>query len=227
MKAVDNTVRRKWDVEAFEAQAKERVERERKEDEKAQETGHQLTAKQKKLRALDPLHQGLISERSALKRQGDGPRVNYQAQVGKSQVVSLVGDRAKQGGFYCDVCDILMKDSLAFADHLNGKMHQRLLGMSMRCERASVSSVKDKFAALKRQREAQKTLDPEKEYERKMAKLMEEDEAKREARKKAKLEKKIKDKEQREKKQEEADKNVDEDLMAAMGFGGFGTSKCN
>ena len=219
MKAVDNTVRRKWDVEDFEAKAKERSERE-KQDEK-----QELTARQKKYRALDPLHQGRIKERSALERQDVKPRINYAANVGKTQVVNLIGDKSKQGGFYCEVCDILMKDSLAFADHLNGKMHQRLLGMTMRTERVSVNSVKDKFAALKRQREESGTRDPEKEYESRMAKAVEEDEAKRQARKKAKLVKKTREREEKERQKAEEEQEVDEDLMAAMGFGGFGTSK--
>ena len=210
MKAVDNTVRRKWDVEDFEAKAKERSERE-KQDEK-----QELTARQKKYRALDPLHQGRIKERSALERQDVKPRINYAANVGKTQVVNLIGDRSKQGGFYCEVCDILMKDSLAFADHLNGKMHQRLLGMTMRTERVSVNSVKDKFAALKRQREESGTRDPEKEYESRMAKAVEEDEAKRQARKKAKLVKKTREREEKERQKAEEEQQVDEDLMAAL-----------
>ena len=226
MKFTDNTVRRKWDVEEFEQKAKEKAEREKKEQDGA--TG-ELTARQKKYRALDPLHQGLITERKALTRDTSaGPRVNYGSEVGKTRVVNLVGERSKQGGFYCDVCDVIMKDSLAFADHLNGKMHQRLLGMSMRTERSSVGSVKEKLAALKRQRETKRNLDPEKEYEQKMARLMEEDEKKRQARKKAKLDKKLKEKEEKEKlKREEdegRDQDADEELMAAMGFGGFGGS---
>merc|ERR1719201_2007917 len=102
-----------------------------------------------------------------------------------------------------------MKDSLAYADHLNGKMHLRLLGMSQRVERSTVGSVKGKLAALKRQREAKSTTDPEKEYEQKIARLMEEDEKKKE-------------REEREREEEENKQDVDEDLMAAMGFSGFG-----
>lgn len=175
---------------------------------------------------MDPLHQGLITERSSLKREEvEKYRVDYGSQVGKKQVVSLVGDRAKQGGFYCKICDILMKDSLAYADHLNGKMHQRLLGMTMRTERATVSGVKDKFAALKRKREQKSNLDPDKAYEEKMARLIEEDEEKRRARRQAKLEKKANEREERDKQKLEEEEGVDQDVMAAMGFGGFGGGK--
>ena len=216
---VDNTVRKKWDKEEWQAKADEKARLEKEQD------GQELTARQKKFRARDPLHLGLIQERSALKREEiDKYRVDYGARVGKKEVVSLVGDRSKQGGFYCAVCDILMKDSLAYADHLNGKMHLRLLGMSQRVERSTVGSVKGKLAALKRQREAKSTTDPEKEYEQKIARLMEEDEERKRKRKEAKLEKKKKEREEREREEEENKQDVDEDLMAAMGFSGFGGS---
>jgi len=210
-------VRRRWDKEAYEAKAKEKAKEEEEQE------GSELTARQKKYRALDPLHQGLITERSALKREEvEKHRVDYGSQVGKKSVVSLVGDRSKQGGFYCKTCDVLMKDSLAFADHLNGKMHQRLLGMTMRTERASLGSVKEKLAALKRKRERGARADPEKEYEDKMARLEEEEEEKKRNRKQAKLERKLKEKEDRDKERLETEENADQDLMAAMGFSGFG-----
>ncbi len=57
----DNTSRRKWDKEEFEEKAKKRAAQEEKED------GQELTARQKKYRALDPLHQGKIKQRTALK----------------------------------------------------------------------------------------------------------------------------------------------------------------
>uniref|UniRef100_A0A7S2Z105 U1-type domain-containing protein n=1 Tax=Chloropicon laureae TaxID=464258 RepID=A0A7S2Z105_9CHLO len=217
--SVDNTSRRKWDVDDFEEKAKQRAAQEEKED------GQELTARQKKYRALDPLHQGKIKERSALKRDASaGPRVNYGAQLGKTQVVNLVGDRGKQGGFYCEVCDVLLKDSLAFAAHLNGKMHQRLLGMSMRTERVGVDSVKEKLQALKRQRDGG-AVDPDKAYDAKMAKLMEEDEQRRKQRKLEKQERKKKEREERERAEKEAEEGMDPDMMAMMGFGGFGGSK--
>ena len=87
-----------------------------------------------------------------------------------------------------------------------------------------ISDAERKLAALKRQREAKSTTDPEKEYEQKIARLMEEDEERKRKRKEAKLEKKKKEREEREREEEENKQDVDEDLMAAMGFSGFGGS---
>lgn len=43
-----------------------------------------------------------------------------------------------------------MKDSNAYYDHINGKKHNRMLGMSMVVERVGLDRVKAKLAGLKR-----------------------------------------------------------------------------
>ncbi len=53
----------------------------------------------------------------------------------------------------------MVKDSINFLDHINGKKHQRNLGMSMRVERSSLEQVKARFASNKKKNE-----DKEKEY---------------------------------------------------------------
>ena len=38
----------------------------------------------------------------------------------------------KEKGFYCETCDCAMNDSITYLDHLNGKQHNRNLGMNMK-----------------------------------------------------------------------------------------------
>lgn len=54
------------------------------------------------------------------------------------------------------MCDCVVKDSINFLDHINGKKHQRNLGMSMRVERSSLDQVKKRFDMKKKEHEQKK-----------------------------------------------------------------------
>lgn len=51
------------------------------------------------------------------------------------------------------MCDCVVKDSINFLDHINGKKHQRNLGMSMKVERSSLDQVKERFNNNKKKME--------------------------------------------------------------------------
>ena len=58
-------------------------------------------------------------------------------------------DPKVKGGYWCETCEVLMKDSNAYLDHLNGRTHNRLLGMSLEVKASSAKSVADRILALK------------------------------------------------------------------------------
>ncbi|KAF8817683.1 hypothetical protein IE077_001232, partial [Cardiosporidium cionae] len=77
---------------------------------------------------------------------------NLEKELGKTKIVTPQTAKRHQGGYWCDTCACLMKDSQGFLDHINGKKHNRILGMSMNVERISVNRVREKLASLNKAR---------------------------------------------------------------------------
>uniref|UniRef100_A0A6B2LH59 U1-type domain-containing protein n=1 Tax=Arcella intermedia TaxID=1963864 RepID=A0A6B2LH59_9EUKA len=50
-----------------------------------------------------------------------------------------------------------MKDSANYVDHLNGKKHQRMLGMSLRTKRSSLKEVQRRMVSNKRKQEGEES----------------------------------------------------------------------
>ncbi|GFE54568.1 zinc finger protein [Babesia ovis] len=77
--------------------------------------------------------------RENLKRRQES--VDVTKDVGKVRIINALTHKSQQGGFYCKVCDCLLKDSQAYMDHLNGRKHNRMLGMTMRVEKVDAKTV--------------------------------------------------------------------------------------
>ncbi|KAG6518975.1 hypothetical protein ZIOFF_022462 [Zingiber officinale] len=128
---VDNTFRRKWDREEFLQKARERERQEEEDRFKSKDKAPPVQRKPLKHRDYE---------------------VDLDSRLGKTQVVTPIAPLSQQAGYYCAVCECVVKDSANYLDHINGKKHQRALGMSMRVERATLQQVQERFESLKKRK---------------------------------------------------------------------------
>ncbi|XP_054716517.1 LOW QUALITY PROTEIN: zinc finger matrin-type protein 2-like [Uloborus diversus] len=187
--------RRKWDRDEYEKLAREKLE-----DDDDLDWG-------KSFDKQPPVRREFLKPRDY--------RVDLESKLGKTTVITKTTPASQTGGYYCNVCDCVVKDSINFLDHINGKKHQRNLGMSMRIERSTLDQVKQRMEMNKRKREEkQKEYD----FEQRLQELKDEEE-------KIKENKREKRKEKKRKAAESQDKDLDPDMAAIMGFSGFCSSK--
>ncbi|KII70034.1 Zinc finger matrin-type protein 2 [Thelohanellus kitauei] len=133
--------------------------------------------------------------------------------VGKTRVLKGATDSSSVGGYYCDVCQCTLNDSVNFLDHMNGIKHQKLLGMTMKIERSTVDQVKAKLERIKTEKQQKAEINEltfEERVER--AKLAEQEEKKL---------KKLKKKQKKADLEERSEQYVDEETLKMMGFGSF------
>lgn len=189
--------RRKWDLEEFAAKARARLEAE---EEDKRGPGDSSPKKRSCLKSRDF-------------------KLNFETRINQKVVVKP-GPTGKQSeGYYCNVCDCVVKDSTNFLDHINGKKHQMNMGMSMRIQRSSLEQVRQRFQSNK-----EKLVREEK--EKKEYDFMERVQVLRGKQEKLKEHRR----DQRKKKLEESESPIDLDeenkaMLQAMGFGGFGSTK--
>jgi U4/U6.U5 tri-snRNP component SNU23 len=147
---VDNTARRTWDLDEYRGRAAARDEKAAASSalggtKAAADAAANAAAELKRQKRLerDPLHQGLIAVRSNLKARDR--ELDLEARLGKTQMVVAGAAPSQQAGYYCSVCDCTLRDSQSYLDHINGKYHNRALGMSMRAERSTAEQVRQRL----------------------------------------------------------------------------------
>lgn len=98
-------------------------------------------ARRKKLKRDDNDERRHLEQRKEL--------LDLEVDLGKSKIVTTHTPKQQKGGYWCDVCDCLIKDSQAYLDHINGKKHNRELGMTMKVERVGVDRIKERLNKIK------------------------------------------------------------------------------
>lgn len=216
-KGAANFKRRTWDKEFFAQKARERAEYAQEEEQRV------VTVKSDKeeFQAADVAAAGPAGSVRAFLNARKG-KVDLDSGVGK--IKRTQDGKMRDGGYYCEVCECVLKDSVAYLDHINGKKHQRKLGFSMRVASSTVSDVKSRLAQRKRTAtDASPALDAGAAFAARVAQAEREEELERQEKRAAKKRRKEEAKKAAEVTEEA--QPADADMMAMMGFGGFGSSK--
>ncbi|KAL8194143.1 UNVERIFIED_CONTAM: zinc finger, matrin-type 2 [Gekko kuhli] len=90
--------RRKWDKDEYEKLAEKRLTEERE---------------KKDGKPVQPVKRELLRHRDY--------KVDLESKLGKTIVITKTTPQSEMGGYYCNVCDCVVKDSINFLDHINGK----------------------------------------------------------------------------------------------------------
>jgi U4/U6.U5 tri-snRNP component SNU23 len=223
--AGDTDFRKKYDLEEYAARAKEREQAE-KEERKARYEAK--LAGKKYYKPLDGSEE-LTTARNATQ--------DFSKLVGTSTLVPAgagVGKKGRGAGFYCEACDLTFKDNKQWIEHTNSMQHQRNTGHTGQVKKATAEDVHTRIEILWERMQARKREEIVTLQER-LKVRQEEDEKEREEKRKKRREleeKKRLEKEEALKVKTEYGDDVriegeheEDDMMAAMGFTGFGTSR--
>ncbi|KAI9094966.1 putative zinc finger protein [Phlyctochytrium arcticum] len=213
--AGDTNFRRKWDKAEYEQRAKDRergvLDLDKEEDRKRK-------IRKKVQTNVNPDDDDPLPAKELLKAR-DAP-VDLTSHLNKTQVVNT-GLSGKQPGYFCEICDCVLKDNVNYLDHMNGRKHQQNMGMSMMVERSTADQVRARLEALKNKKE-----EPVLDFDARIEKAqLEEEEEKRRKRKERKEKKERKKRKTEDVEVRDIPLDGEIDVANLMGFGGFGSSE--
>ncbi|CBQ72356.1 conserved hypothetical protein [Sporisorium reilianum SRZ2] len=214
--------RRTWDKDEFSRKAVSREKRQAELDSVNAERRMQGLPPLKRLKSNAPEPELAMQHRRA--------PLDLERNQGKTLMVDLASDAKGQTGpgFYCEVCRKLLKDNLAYLDHINGRVHLMRIGQSTQQDRATLDEVYQMLDKLTSEAEAGGASKNSVVYDfdRRIQQIAEQEEkAREEKRAKRRQQKQLKKSASSHAEPQAAAQDGEAAMMAAMGFGGFGSTK--
>ncbi|KAJ2160876.1 U4/U6.U5 snRNP associated protein [Coemansia sp. RSA 552] len=149
--AKGESFRRQWDSSTYEKKAQDREQQLREEEDNEDR-------RRKGLKPRPPRSQRQTRDPPEL-LQARKSTIDLERMVGKTQVVQSSDVASGQPGFYCKACDVTVKDSLSYLNHINGKKHQRVLNRVMKVHTETVDDVLAKLQSLREARRRRQQQD--------------------------------------------------------------------
>jgi len=66
--------------------------------------------------------------------------------INQRRIITSETALADRGGFYCDVCKVLLRDNAAYLEHINKKSHQMRLGLETKVRTATHEEVLERLS---------------------------------------------------------------------------------
>jgi U4/U6.U5 tri-snRNP component SNU23 len=206
--------RRKWDVEQYTQKARERDREERERAEENEERARKgLKPVKRKWREELPTPTQTLQSRER--------DLELSKNEGKTLIVentSSGGVRKGGAGFHCETCNRTFKDSIAYLDHVNGRLHLRKIGQTTQVARSTLDQVRARLVYWQEELKQRSAGAREYDFERRLAEIAREQMAEKQQRK-------LKKQAAKDARKASTTEAADAEAMAMMGFGSFGSSK--